>query len=333
VLVKTPPKRKKSRPVEYRDDELFRLSELEERPPTFETPPETDAGNAPPEAGSRHVGGTAMQVAAHKMLEKARAEQEREEAEERESSAERFTEGLLVFLAEPNALVRLGILAVVFQMAMTLLRWASTMTISEDAPPFLSEVGSVVITLAMAIALIVFLSGMAACARALVVDTSNGLLKIENWPGINLRNWGGEVFYIVNASIVAALPGAAVGFVLAFAGISGWVLFTAAASFVVLFPPTLLSMFESESALAPVSKDVWRSIRGRPNPWNLTYLITGVATAGGLIAFYISLVNPFFVGLVGAVPVVACLMIIFRAMGRLMCILSGREDQTPAGRK
>ena len=224
-----------------------------------------------------------MQNAARTLLEKARVQQKAEEAEERESSAERFTQGLLAFLADPQALVRLGILAVWFEVAMTLRHWAAGITVSEGGSAIFSHATSLVATVALALVGLTFLYAGAACALALVQDSSQGLLKIENWPGVNFLKWGRGVFYIINAAFLAALPGAAVGIVLALAGIPVAAPAAIAASFAALFPPILLSMLESSSALVPVSNEVWGGILERPHPWSLTYLATGVLTMGGLM--------------------------------------------------
>jgi hypothetical protein len=272
-----------------------------------------------------------MQNAAWALLEKARVQQEEDEAEERESSAERFTEGLLAFFADPQALIRLGILAVWFEVAMTLFRWALGLRASQDAPAVIAETTSLVAIVALILVGLTFLYAAAACGLALVQDSSNGLRRIENWPRANFLTWGWDVFYIINAWFLAALPGAIVGILLGLAGIKGAVLFTAAASFAGLFPPILLSMLESNSALAPVNNDVWVSIRERPNPWTLTYLITAIITIGGLTALIVSLISGFFVGLLGAVAMVACMMFYFRTIGWLICFLAGRDTTVAAG--
>jgi hypothetical protein len=110
-------------------------------------------------------------------------------------------------------------------------------------------------------------------------------------------------------------------------------LFTAAATFVAMFPPTLLSMFESKSALAPFSSEVWNGIAGRPDPWKLTYLITTLVMIAGLFAFHFCLfsgfllgpISGFLVGIVFATAMVALIMIYFRTVGRLFCMLAGRD--------
>jgi len=276
-------------------------------------------------------GPTVMERDAQARLEKARAEQEREEAEERESSPERFTNGLLGFFADPHAIGRLAVLAIWYELAMTLFRCVMRMRISEDTPAILGEAASLVALLAMGFFLLTFVYASAACGLALVRGTSEGLRKIEHWPGVNFLTWGRDVLYIISAGILAALPGIVLATALAIVGITGSYPYAAAATFGALFPPMLLSMFESKSALAPYSSEVWNGIRNRPEPWKLAYLITFLVIIAGLFAFVFCLVHGFFFGLILATAMVALIMIYFRTIGRLFCILAGRDEQ-PAGK-
>jgi DNA-directed RNA polymerase subunit RPC12/RpoP len=337
VVVKVSPKRKASTPDEFDEADLYKMSEPVELPSATYVPPTARAEGAAPGpspaagtsagAGRPNTGGTAMQQAARALLEKMRKTQEEEEAEERERSPERFTQGLFDFFADRHALIRLCILAVWFEVAATMFRWATGMTVSENASAILAEATSWVAAVALGVAGLTFLVAAAACGLALVQDSSDGLRKIENWPGANFLQWPRDVRYIISAGFLAALPGAAIGILLGLAGITGTVLFTAAGSFVGLFPPMLLSMFDSSSALAPFSKETWGSIRERPDPWKLTYLITSIFAIGGLFGLVVSLISGFFVGVVGAVAMVACMMVYFRTVGWLMRFLAGRDEK------
>lgn len=282
------------------------------------------------------VGGpTAMEVDAQKRMEKARALQDQEEAEERESSPERFTDGLLAFFVDRHAIARLAVLAIWFELVVALLRGAVGVRISKDAPAIVGEAAGLMAAVAMGLMLLTFLYAAAACGLALVKDTSAGLRRIEHWPGVDFRAWGRDVFYIVNASIFAALPGVVLGVVLGYVGIPLSPLFTAAATFGAMFPPILLSMFQSKSVLAPASKEAWSSIRNRPDPWKLAYLITTLVIIAGLFAFHFCLFSAFFlgpisgflIGIVFATALVALIMIYFRTVGRLFGILAGRDVQ------
>lgn len=338
VLVKAPPKREQAKPTDDEEAEVFKLSEPIELPSANYVPAKTLAegspvGSPPATGTSTGVGGvaggvTAMQAAARRFLEKARAEQEAEEAAARESSAERLTQGLFHFFADRQALIRLGILAVWFEVAMVLLRWGRGIRISQESSTILGEATALVATVAFAVVGLSFLYALAACGLALVQDSSNGLLKVQTWPGLNFLKWG-RVYYIINAAIAAALPGVALSVLLSLVGIGYTHLLTAGLSFVALFPPVLVSMLESNSALAPLSNEVWGGIPQRPQPWSVTYLTTGMFAIGGLIGFYISFTAGFFAGLIGAAAMVACMMVYFRAVGWLMRFLAGREPQLP----
>ena len=179
------------------------------------------------DADSLLDGPTAMEADAETRLEKAKAEQEQEEAEERESSPERFTTGLLAFFADRHAIIRLAVLAIWFELAVTMFHCATGIRISKDTPAILGKAASLVATVAMGFMLLTFLYVAAACGLALVRDTSAGLRKIEHWPGIDFRAWGRDVFYIVNAGMFAALPGVVLGVLLSLVGITDSHLFNA----------------------------------------------------------------------------------------------------------
>ena len=340
LLVKPPPVRKQAQPVDYEEAEMFKLSEPVELPVmTFESlekhsegaVSETPVGAASPDVAQLvGKGRTAMQNAARTLLEKAKAQQVADEADEREHSAERFTQGLLAFLADRPTLVRLGVLAVWLEVAVSLFHGTLGIRGTEGSTGFFTEAGSAVALAALAAVGLGFLYAVAACGLALVQDSAQGLTKVVNWPGWNVFGQSRQVLYIVSAGVLAALPGVAAGVLLGVVGLTGLILYTAAASFAGLFPPMLLSMFESESAFAPFNNDVWVGVRERPDPWKLTYLITSLFTLGGLIAFIVCLVSGFVLSLLAAVVVVTCILVYFRTVGWLVRFLEGRDIQ-PAG--
>jgi DNA-directed RNA polymerase subunit RPC12/RpoP len=320
VLVKPRPKQDKPKPVEYEEAELFKLSDPVERPSPMYLPPGVEGGvaqalGAPGLPAGSATTGNLMKDTARELLAKARAEQEAEEAEQREVSPDRFTGGLFAFLVDPQALGWLAILAVWLEVVMSLFHYASSRTMPEGAAQLLAQFGSLAATVGTALLGLGFLFAAAACAVAIIQDTAHGRSRIENWPGVNFLAWGGSLFYVLSAGFLSFLPGAVVGFILGYTGITGTVLLVGAATFVLLFPPIFLSMLESGSAFAPASSEVWASVRERPAPWRLAFLLTAVATVGGLIAFAISFFGGCLAGLLGAFPAVACGMTYFRAVG------------------
>jgi DNA-directed RNA polymerase subunit M/transcription elongation factor TFIIS len=293
-------------------------------PPKRKQPP--PAGKFATESDDPSAAGpTAVQATAQKMLDKARADLEQAEAEEREQSPDRFVQGLFDFFLDPHAIVRLVLLAIWFSVAGALIRQAMAMRISEDASAVLNEVVSVGVAVLGGFFLLTFALAAAACAWALVHDTSEGMRKIEHWPGINLLAWDRDLRYVVSAGFLAALPGAIIGIVLGLIGITGLVLYIAAATFGALFPPILLSMYQSRSILTPFAEDAWGSIRERPAPWNLTYLLTSVVIILGLFGTVTALLHSFPLGLAGALLMVACMAVYFRTIGRLFGYLAGRD--------
>ncbi len=295
-------------------------------PPPKRSQPWQVAKQAWHDAESSVAGPNAIHVAAQARLDKARADMEQEAAKERETSPEHFTDGLLSFFSDPHALGRLAALAIWFEVAVLLFRYATGINVSEDAPTMIGQTASLVAMLTMAFMFLIFLFAVAACGLALVKDTSDGLGKIEHWPEINFLSWRLDVFYVFNAGVLAALPGVALGFVLApFFGNSVLVLYGAAASFGALFPPMLLSMLYSDSARAPFLKEAWGSIRVRPDPWNLTYLITSIVIIAGVVACDFCLSSGFIAGLILATVMVALIMMYFRTIGRLFGFLAGRD--------
>jgi hypothetical protein len=174
-------------------------------PPKRKAP--TQLTKAAPSAESPVGGPTAMQTAAQKMLDKARSELEQAEAEERERSSDRFVKGYFDFLADPHAIVRMAILAIWFALAMMLVHGVLGMKITEEPPAILSEAASLMVAVLAGLLLLTFVIAAAAFAWALVKDTSEGLRKIEHWPGVNFLAWDRDLRYVVSAGLGAALPG------------------------------------------------------------------------------------------------------------------------------
>jgi hypothetical protein len=268
------------------------------------------------------MGPTGLQTNAQRLLEKARADLEQEEAEEREQSPDRFTQGLFDFFLDAQPIFWMVLLAVWFTLVGGLLRLGST---TGEHAGELSQGASLVVLVLLGCFFLAFLVLTAAFAWALVSGTSQGLRKIERWPGVQVRDWDRDFRYVVSAGFLAALPGVLAGIMLGLIGIKGMVLYAAAATFGGLFPPMLLSMVESGSAMTPFSEDAWGSIRQRPAPWNFTYLMTSVLIILGLFGTVTALVHGFPLGLAGALLMVVCLTLYFRTIGRLLAYLAGRD--------
>ncbi len=259
------------------------------------------------------------------MLEKARADLERAEAEEREESPDRFTEGLFDFLIDGRSAAWLALLACWFSIAMSLTRWAMSFQILETQAAALSQMTSLIVGLLAVGLLLGFLVATAAWGWALVRDTSAGLRKIAGWPGVNVLAWDRDLRFVLAAILLAALPGALVGIVLGWIAIKGLLLYTATATFAPLFPLVLLSMRQSGSVQVPFSESAWGSISEHPAPWNLTYLMTIVLIILGLFGIVTAWEHGGLLGPAGALLMTFCMALYFRTVGRLFGHLDNRH--------
>lgn len=330
VLVKPRSKLKPPAPREYDDAELPQLSPpVDVLVPSVESLSSQLASETASDAArdSRSAG---KQGFVEDLLKKAKAELAEEAAEEREASAERFTRGLFAFFADRRAIGRLVALAASFELMIVLAHWADGVTLSGDASAIFGMATSLVAAVLAGLAGLAFLAASAACGWAVTRDSSGTLAKIEAWPGIDVRAWDPDARYVVSATLLAALPGILVGIILPFVDTFRAAAFTGSLSFVALFPLFLLSMLETESALSPVCNEVWSKVPERPSPWSLTYLMTGFLTMIGLVATLCALAQGFFAGLVWSLVMVACMMLYFRTVGRLIGFLADRDQASDA---
>lgn len=292
-------------------------------PPQRKQPPRAArpaAQNDPP-----LVGPGAVPTETQKLLEKARAELERAEAQEREESPDRFTEGLFDFLSDVRSTAWLAVLASWFSIAMLLTRSATSFESPEEGWAVLSQMFRLIAGLLAVGLLLSFLVATAAWGWALVRDTSAGQRKIGGWPGVNVLAWDGDLRFVLAAMILAALPGTLVGFVLGWIAIRGLILYMAAATFAALFPLVLLSMRQSGSVQVPFSEAAWGSISEHPAPWNLTYLMTIVLVILGLFGTVTAIQHGGLLGFAGALLMAFCMALYFRTVGRLFGHLDDRH--------
>jgi uncharacterized protein YbaR (Trm112 family) len=161
---------------------------------------------------------------------------------------------------------------------------------------------------------------------AVVQDTSEGLDRVENWPGsLILGSEYRDPIFTLNAAGLAAAPGGALAAALGAAGF-GWPVVPLGVA--LLFPLFLLSMMENDSPMMPISRPVWRGAKKARSAWLAFYVETTAVLGGaGGIAWYAwrqgDLLN-----LVGAgIAVVAALFIYYRLLGRLAWITALQPDE------
>jgi transcription elongation factor Elf1 len=126
-----------------------------------------------------------------------------------------------------------------------------------------------VITIAVSIASIIYLSLIIACGFAIMESVAGGEKKVDQWPVFNPGEWIGQCLIALCATAVSAFPGLLVGYPLFGLGLGSlaMVMF----SIFALFPFVLLSMLDNGSVFAPISGEVTKSITRCKESWGLLY--------------------------------------------------------------
>jgi DNA-directed RNA polymerase subunit RPC12/RpoP len=340
VLVKAPKPRKA--PTVVPDDEAdFKLSEVVERPATTfystaeaaasqppapaEPPKEKPPASAPP--ASRNV----MSDQARAVLQKARAE-----AEERERATPKlpdrpFVTGVISFLGDERAALQGVVLTLLLSGVVTFLTRA--ITLSQD-PGGMQQFGALFFSMLVTVSSLALLTLSAVCYLAIFQDTANGYHKIENWPGMNVGDWLGQAFYVVNALLASAVPGILLGQAGVCVGGRIWLALSGGAvTFFVLFPIFLLSMLEEGSPLSIASAAIWRTLRTAIRLWLKIYLISAGIGCLVLLGLQVMVSTGFLLRTLVAGLITAALMVYFRLLGRLAWCLAERSaasDDKPA---
>ena len=347
VPIRAPKVRKKSPPPPPPDDDddedTFRLSELEERPQSdylqrasqalaagagaaagdgaSEGPPKRRASESGKPTGLNLIADQARSV-----LAKAKAEMEEAERSKAKLPDRPFVTGMISFLFDVRAATRWLVLTFLLQGALSILAMAA----DHDAGALLM--------MPVAVFLFLFLWTAPVCYLAILQDTANGYDMIEQWPGVNVIEWMGEAFYVINAFFASATPGVLFGVLLTCGGVpKSFAFFFVLVSFFTLFPVFLLSMVEEGSPLSIASSAIWRSLLVARPLWIKFYLFSlGIAFAalmGMVIAVaalkYASPAIGFVLCGVAIAFVIAVTMVYFRLLGRLAWCLSELDRQRP----
>ncbi|NQT38607.1 MAG: hypothetical protein HQ581_14010 [Planctomycetes bacterium] len=156
-------------------------------------------------------------------------------------------------------------------------------------------------------------------------DTAFGSDAIHNWPDAVWIDWMFDAFYVVNSVGLSVAAGMGVAWALSPLGDVRWL--SVPMAMVVCFPVLVLSMIDSNSALKPWSRSVWRSLRDARGTWAVFYaesamLLVPVGVLAPLAVEMALFGDPpawaRAAAMVGVpVLVVATLMIYFRLLGRM----------------
>ena len=165
----------------------------------------------------------------------------------------------------------------------------------------------------------------AALAMSILLDTCNGLKRIESWPRGFFFEWLHETGYVAGAVFWGALPGVPLNLLLQDARIPPVLIFTAAAS--VLFPLALMGELETGVFCFPGAPAVWLSPFRARRAWLDFYLITVplLSLVAG-IAAYAFQENIAWMLLLASILAAAGWLLYFRLLGRLAWYASGRAE-------
>lgn len=214
--------------------------------------------------------------------------------------------------------VALAVMAIVVGF---LARESAALVASADGK--LSFLGGIFVVLTV-MASAVFLAFGGACAVAIVGDTANGCDRIARWPGTVFLDWIGESLLVVCGFGASAAAGVGVGWLLRETGRQNDGV--AALAAFLLFPVVLLSMFDNESMVEPLSSRVFRTIWVCPDAWGAFYACAALVV--GAAATLLALVLPggatWGILLSGATVSVAWL-VTFRLLGRLALVCAVRS--------
>ena len=151
---------------------------------------------------------------------------------------------------------------------------------------------------------------------AIVRDTAEGNRRVESWLDGVFLDWIGDSLYVINALVLSALPG--LGVLLLAGPLGPWGALAVPLSMLALFPVLLLSMFETDSPLVPVSPLVWRSMLDAWWAWAAFYIETAVLCLGvGWLLRQSVAALRWWALVPDAFLIVTAMMIYFRLLGRL----------------
>lgn len=153
-------------------------------------------------------------------------------------------------------------------------------------------------------------------AAAIVRDTAEGNRSVENWIDGPFFEGIGDCLYVINALTLSAIPALVLLVPGCLSGLECLLIVTLC--LLLPFPVLLLSMFEADSPLVPVSPAVWRSMFAAWWAWGAFYAETAVlCLAVGWLLQATWLIGAWWALVPDAFLLVAAMMIYFRLLGRL----------------
>jgi hypothetical protein len=263
-------------------------------------------------------------------------EEEEEESEEPERVAWRpekppprglFRREFMRFFFNVELLIRLGFLAAVIFFSLFVLDKAlafinvPNMGIASFAAWF---GGMMFLALSIILGIGCFFYA-AALAMSILLDTGNGLKRIESWPRGFFFDWLLEAGYLAGALFWSMLPGVPLCWVLEESRIPPVLIFAATAA--VIFPLALMAELDAGVFCFPGAPAVWLSPFRARRAWLDFYLMTTpliMLVAG--VAAYAFLEDIAWMLFLTSILAAAGWLLYFRLLGRLAWYASGKAE-------
>ncbi len=166
------------------------------------------------------------------------------------------------------------------------------------------------------------------CGIAILQSVANQEDSVSEWPVFDVFGWLGQLFLVVSAAMMAAVPVWALSQFL----FGPTLVAVATTMFAVyaLFPFILLSMLDMQSAFIPFSAEVARSVTKCEESWGGFYFSSGLLF-GGLFLFFImaSMMSAPTAGVVIIFSGVAITFAYFAMIGRLAYAIGQAVNAPP----
>jgi hypothetical protein len=165
----------------------------------------------------------------------------------------------------------------------------------------------------------------AALAMSILLDTSNGLKRVDSWPRGYFFDWLLEAGYMAGAIFWSVLPAIVLGYVPAELGVPPVMIFVTSAA--IIFPVAILAELDIGIFCFPGSPGVWRSPFRARRAWLDFYLITlpTIALAVGALA-YAFVEDMAWLLCLSSLFAAAAWLLYFRLLGRLAWYASGKAE-------
>jgi hypothetical protein len=165
----------------------------------------------------------------------------------------------------------------------------------------------------------------AGLAMSILLDTSNGMKRVDSWPRGFFFDWMLEAGYVAGAIFWSVLPGIVLNLARESLGVPQVFIFAVPAA--LIFPVTLLAELDLGIFCFPGSPDVWRSPFHSRRAWLDFYLITLplVALSAGITAYAFEEDMAWLLSL-SSLFAAAVWLLYFRVLGRLAWYASGKAE-------